>query len=82
MTETAADTLRVAIRLTTSEWAEAEKPRPSSSFGMIMPKNLCSFRKAHAASGMSIISCSISKSSSMAQNSATGPSRKACSSSV
>src|SRR3546814_5234286 len=49
---------------------------------MIMPKNLCCLMKSHSAGGRSAWTWVISQSLICLHRSSTGPSRKACSSSV
>ena len=64
----------------TCECANAEKPSPPYSFGMIIPRNPCSLINCHSASGRSFSSWVISQSSHNRHNSSTGPSRNSCSS--
>jgi len=68
MAVTAALGLRVAILVTMVECASAENPRPPYSSGMIMPKNLSSFRYCQAAGCRSLSICTMSQSSIILQN--------------
>src|SRR5687767_11580963 len=71
---------RVEILRMTSECANAEKPRPPYSFGMIMPKNLLARIKVQTSGGKSLSSQLMRQSSSIPQSSSVGPRRKPSSS--
>ena len=82
MTVTVAVALRVASFAMTSLWANAEKPSPPNSRGMIIPMKPSSRMNCQTCAGRSFSSYETSQSSSMSQSVSTGPSRKACSASV
>ena len=81
MTVTDRTVERVESRAITAEWPMAEKPLPPYFFGMIRPKKPWSFRNCQT-SGDRSPAWLTSQSVTMPQTSSTGPSRKACSSSV
>ena len=66
----------------TAECASAENCMPPYCFGMIMPKKRCFLMKSQISGGRSASSWVICQSSIIAQSSSTGPSRKACSSTL
>src|SRR4030095_6801774 len=63
----------------TAEQPRVEKASPPYSFGITRPKKPCAHRKGSTSGGNSRLRFS-SHSSTIAQTSSTGPSRKACSS--
>ncbi len=72
----------VASFCNTAECASAENCRPPYCFGMIMPKKRFFLMKSHTFGGRSASSCVICQSSIMPHSSSTGPSMKACSSTL
>ncbi len=66
----------------TAECASAENCRPPYCLGMIMPKKRFFLMKSQISGGRSASSWVICQSSIIPQSSSTGPSRKACSSTL